>query len=440
MTDSEVRAAGIALWNSLSFGTGVPEGLRIDREAFKIAEAATAEIVKLKNSRLDPDGNPLDLLAPTIWHALCLLVYFYVQTRLKDCTFDDPDILDRRFGTQVLYRGQARSWNILPTAWRFPNEQEWNAKRLEALARYWEDWTSPDHDLIFALFGRLDSPASVAAVAQHYGLPTNLVDFTFDPRIAVWFACCESESAVPPSSPEDTQGCAVIYFTSFYKFASVGSQRICLPHPAAKRIYHQTGCFADFGPRPDSIPDISNFGEPWMWVQENCFRLFFPRSYPVDSSLAGVAREWIYASDPFFDESIAVAKELDSTMLQDARSAANALGLRVKAKPSWRNRNELCSNFLYTDEEFWQLVEPLEQYLRMAALVHTRAGPKVDPWILAGLRKTNFDAANAILQVATLPYKHSPGLVWIADRIKESEKLLVQYLKKGNRHSGRNVL
>lgn len=58
MTDSEVRAAGIALWNSLSFGTGVPEGLRIDREAFKIAEAATAEIVKLKNSRLDPDGNP----------------------------------------------------------------------------------------------------------------------------------------------------------------------------------------------------------------------------------------------------------------------------------------------------------------------------------------------------------------------------------------------
>lgn len=428
MTPSQVREATISLWNSLRFGTGTRGGLRIDIEAYNAAEAATSEIVNPDNSRRDPDGRAMDLFAPTIWHAVCLLVVFYVRSRVKNCTFDDPEILDKSFGTQVLYRGQGRSWNIVPTAWRFPDDEKLNAQRLEALARYWKEWASPANDMTFELFGRLDNPASVAAVAQHYGLPTTLVDFTFDPRIAVWFACSQCDHGSPPGIPENMRDQAVVYFTSFYKLASLGNQRICLPHPAAQRIYRQSGCFADFGPRPDSIPDILDFDQGWMCVQENCFRLFFPRTYPQDTSLEQVEDEWIYAPDLFFEESVAVAKKLDSSMLQDAESAFIALGMRVKAKPSWRTRNELFSNFVYTDEEFWQLVQPVEKYLRAAALVHTLVGPKLDPWILAGLRTTNIDAVSGLLQVAKLPYEHSAGVVWMAERIKESEKLLEEYL------------
>lgn len=32
---------------------------------------------------------------------------------------------------------------------------------------------------------------SVAYLAQHYGLPTDLIDFSYDPKIALYFACCE---------------------------------------------------------------------------------------------------------------------------------------------------------------------------------------------------------------------------------------------------------
>ncbi|MCK8124474.1 FRG domain-containing protein [Pseudoalteromonas sp. 2CM39R] len=32
---------------------------------------------------------------------------------------------------------------------------------------------------------------SIAYLAQHYGLPTDLIDFSYDPKIALYFACCE---------------------------------------------------------------------------------------------------------------------------------------------------------------------------------------------------------------------------------------------------------
>ncbi|MEH6463071.1 MAG: FRG domain-containing protein [Shewanella psychromarinicola] len=32
---------------------------------------------------------------------------------------------------------------------------------------------------------------SIAYLAQHYGLPTDLIDFSYDPKIPLYFACCE---------------------------------------------------------------------------------------------------------------------------------------------------------------------------------------------------------------------------------------------------------
>ncbi|WP_064608108.1 FRG domain-containing protein [Photobacterium sp. J15] len=32
---------------------------------------------------------------------------------------------------------------------------------------------------------------TIAYLAQHYGLPTDLIDFSYDPKIALYFACCE---------------------------------------------------------------------------------------------------------------------------------------------------------------------------------------------------------------------------------------------------------
>jgi hypothetical protein len=171
----------------------------------------------------------------------------FVRTRIKDSTFDDLRELDKVFGTQVLYRGQSRGWNIVPSIWRSPEQRE-NEKRLNALAAFWQYWASPEHDFAFDLFGKIEDAGSTAAMAQHYGLPTSLVDLTFDPRIAMWFACSETQSEPIAELPATLRNCAVVYFTSFYKLVSVSKLQIRLPHPAATRIYHQSGCFVDYGP------------------------------------------------------------------------------------------------------------------------------------------------------------------------------------------------
>lgn len=134
-------------------------------------------------------------------------------------------------------------------------------------------------------------------------------------------------------------------------------------------------------------------------------------------------------TDPFFEESVAVARKLDQHALAADESATIALGLQVKSRPSWRVKDQFSLNTIYTDEEFFKLVRPVESYLRVAGLVETRAGAKLDPFILSGISLTNFDAPKALQEVARFPYNHSPGVPWMADRIAESAKLLSEYLK-----------
>jgi hypothetical protein len=74
----------------------------------------------------------------------------------------------------------------------------------------------------------------------------------------------------------------------------------------------------DYGPKPKSIPAALDFQQPWMWLLENCFRLFFPRDYPRDSSLQDIPHDWIYAPDSFFEESVRIAHKLDRHALEHA--------------------------------------------------------------------------------------------------------------------------
>lgn len=426
-TNPEARSVALDLWKSLDFGLGTESGFSFNLYAYKAARDVTAHVIPAPETRMDDQGRPLDLLAPTVWHALCLLLFLFVRTRIKDSSFENPQELDTVFGTQGLFRGQARAWNITPLLWRSPEYRE-NERRLEELSAFWQYWASPEHDFSFDLFGKIDSTGSTAAIAQHYGLPTSLVDFTFDPRIAIWFACSESESEPIADLPAGLRDCAVVYLTSFYKLISVSKLQIRLPHPAARRIYRQSGCFVDYGARPESIPAVLDFQQPWMWVQENCLRLFFPRDYPRDSSLQEIPHDWIYAPDPFFQESVGVAHKLDKDALLTRESSMAMIGLGVRSTPSWRVKDQLATNLIYTDEQFFDLVRPVESYLRIAGLVETRVGAKLDPFILGGISRTNFDAPKALQEVARFPYNHSAGVLWMAARIAESAKLLSDYV------------
>jgi hypothetical protein len=72
------------------------------------------------------------------------------------------------------------------------------------------------------------------AIGQHYGIPSELIDFTTDPNVATYFACLNS-------NPEADDTASV--FGIFYERALQNGLEVILPPPYAERIYLQRGLF-----------------------------------------------------------------------------------------------------------------------------------------------------------------------------------------------------
>src|SRR5713226_7760249 len=87
----------------------------------------------------------------------------------------------KRPGRSFWFRGQAKDWPLRSSFVRVKPEDRQLA--LEKLARY-EGWVkhTPGLENLAANIN------AGIAVAQHYGLPTNFVDFTTQPEIAGFFA------------------------------------------------------------------------------------------------------------------------------------------------------------------------------------------------------------------------------------------------------------
>lgn len=62
---------------------------------------------------------------------------------------------------------------------------------------------------------------SIIYLAQHYGLPTNLIDFTFDPKIALYFACQE----------HNDKDCVIYMYDIFHHINKKISQSLQISHP-----------------------------------------------------------------------------------------------------------------------------------------------------------------------------------------------------------------
>ena len=93
-------------------------------------------------------------------------------------------------GGRHWFRGQEKDWPVQSTFLRVPAAQR--DSTMQKLARF-EGWvkSTPGLEKLAA-----DADATIA-VAQHYGLPTNFVDFTTSPEIAAYFATERAEASPP---------------------------------------------------------------------------------------------------------------------------------------------------------------------------------------------------------------------------------------------------
>lgn len=140
-----------------------------------------------------------------------------------------------------VFRGQANdSWGVFPKAGRKPYSASRDLFNLEAWKRRASEFVAskPNDDWEWM------------ALAQHHGLPTRLLDWTYNPLVAAFFACLEepgADAAIHCLLPN-----WVVAFDA--KPNKIKNVALLKPHVTATRIARQSGLFTA---HPDPTIELS---------------------------------------------------------------------------------------------------------------------------------------------------------------------------------------
>ena len=87
----------------------------------------------------------------------------------------------RARGIATYFRGQTRTWPLVSSFCRLSEGERDTANERLGLFESWVGSVAALHQLA-------SNGEAVLAVAQHYGIPTTLIDFSTDPKVAAYFA------------------------------------------------------------------------------------------------------------------------------------------------------------------------------------------------------------------------------------------------------------
>ena len=362
------------------------------------------------DGRQTMDGRRMDFVAPSAWHTGCHLLSSWLQsTSYRNPIDSSQPLYNNFFYNRIVFRGQSRPWPIRPSLWREDTDlDEIHGERLTGLRDFLRAQTTDSEALEFDLVGRVESQDDANAIAQHYGYPTNFVDFTWDPLTALFFATlnCKDGPVHRPGLPEQTRPLGVVYATSMRKIDFTGSVRVRLPPVQLPRLYRQRGFLIDYGERPASADEdlIDRLEwDQWMMVEGNCAKMLFPHDeYAEEVNAILNPLELLPESDYLRN----IVKDLKNSPdeLRTASKIQSFLENRSVTRPPWRIMDlDHFADICYEISEFRAIAQLIMQYMDFAARVLVNGHALLDPIIMAKLGHWDDRTIRAVSELTKLP-------------------------------------
>jgi hypothetical protein len=354
-----------------------------------------------------PSSRKSDFRAPSVWHAACYLLTLWQGWRTSaQPLVPSEELVNTFFGNSPLFRGQAHPWPITPKLWRSDHNdvRNFGPHPIEAFRKVLAYWAETSRDVSFELFGKLASLEGATAAAQHYDFPTNYVDFSFNPLVALHFAVgnCPITELIPETPPHH----GVVYIIPFVKLAHVaqltGSKSIFhFPPVQVSRLYRQAGCFADFGSMPEDLSQLRATAEaPWMWTELNCRRLFFPREYPAASDVQVLRNSDLEVGEPFFLNSLEALRGYCLSCGQFVEEEARShMTLWAASRPPWVLEDDIEA-VVVTDTYLKEVGFHLASYLNVAASIKMAGKQHLDPALICYFANSHSAAFRALFDLS----------------------------------------